>query len=327
MTSHKHFKHLVRARMAETGETYTVASQRMRDALADVRLNEPTVHQIHGRHGQAVVFTPDSTRLLSGGQDTRIAVLDVRTGELVGELLGHEKVVNDLAVATDGTTVVSASSDRTVRVWDLASSRQTHVLEGHRDAVIAVALAPDGQEAITGGYDGRIRRWNLRDGTCVDEQRSPLKRIAAVVWTTDGTRTLEAGQGPMVVVRDTSGHVTTELDTEAPAVIGLDVAPDGQLLATAGYDGTVKLWHAHTWELIRQLRVSDRANAVAFSRGGHLLAAAAAGRIALWSHRDDQQAATYKLPIKGVYALAFSPDTRHLAQTGADGKVRIWTLR
>jgi WD40 repeat protein len=33
------------------------------------------------------------------------------------------------------------------------------------------------------------------------------------------------------------------------------------------------------------------------------------------------------LPVTGVYALAFSPDTRRLAQTGADGKVRIRTLR
>ena len=37
--------------------------------------------------------------------------------------------------------------------------------------------------------------------------------------------------------------------------------------------------------------------------------------------------ASYRLPIKGLYGLAFSPDTRQLAQTGADGKVRIFTLR
>lgn len=50
-------------------------------------------------------------------------------------------------------------------------------------------------------------------------------------------------------------------------------------------------------------------------------------RIVAWSHRDEDPVASYALPIKGVYALAFSADTRRLAQTGADGKVRIFVLR
>ena len=47
----------------------------------------------------------------------------------------------------------------------------------------------------------------------------------------------------------------------------------------------------------------------------------------VWSHQEDDPIATYDLPIKGVYTLTFSGDSRQLAQTGADGKVRIFTLR
>ena len=34
-----------------------------------------------------------------------------------------------------------------------------------------------------------------------------------------------------------------------------------------------------------------------------------------------------ELPIDAVYALAISTDGRRLAQTGADGKIRVWMLR
>lgn len=327
MTTSKHFKHLVRARMDTTGESYTSAAAQVSEALTDVHLDEPITCEVHGKHGQSVAFSPDGTRLLSGGQDARIAILDPRTGETTGELVGHGKVVNAVATHPDGRTVVSVSSDRTVRIWDLETHQQTAILEGHTDAVIALALSPDGARAMTGGYDGRIRTWNLDGGDCLDERRSPLRRIAAVAVTPDGTHSLEAGQGPLVVVRDLDGEVVTELDTGAAGVIGLAVAPDGGLLATAGYDGTVGLWACDSWEPVRELAAGDRVNAVAFSPGGLLLVAAVAGRIVLWSHRHDDPIASFELPIKGVYALAFSPDTRRLAQTGADGKVRIFHLR
>lgn len=327
MTANKHYKHLVRARMAASGETYTEASEHVRGALGTIVLGEPTTVEVHGRHGQSVIFTPDGSRLLSAGQDARIVVLDPRTGDSVGELLGHHKVVNALATSPDGGTLVSVSSDRTVRLWDLEALEQRAVLEGHRDAVVALAVSPDGSQALTGGYDGRLRRWQLADGTCLDEHRSTLPRIAALAYSPDGAYTLESGQGPRVAVRDRRGEPLTELDTGAPGVTGLAVAPGGELVATAGSDGTVGLWSCDTWERVRALPAGDRVHAVAFSRGGHLLAAAAAGRIVVWSHEADEPVATCRLPIKGVYALAFSPDTRRLAQTGADGKVRIWALR
>jgi WD40 repeat protein len=327
MTANKHLKHLVRTRMAATGESYTQAGERLRTVLTDVRLDEPMTVEVHGKHGQTVAFTADGTRLLSGGQDARIAILDPRTGAVTGTMTGHEKVVNAIAIDAGGSRVVSVSSDRTVRIWDLRTGRQLAVLEGHRDAVIAVALTPDATQAITAGYDGRLRRWRLDDGECIDEQRSPLKRIAAVAVTPDGNHTLESGQGPLVLVRDLTGAVVTELDTGAPGVTGLTVAPDGALMATAGYDGTVGMWSCDDWESVREIPAGGQVNAVAFSHDGQLLAAAAAGRLVIWSDRDEEPVASYRLPIKGVYALAFSADTRRLAQTGADGKVRIFELR
>jgi WD40 repeat protein len=328
VTSNKHFKQLVRARMALSGGSYATARDQVLAAGSDVSLADPVVVEVHGRHGQTVAFTPDGTRILSGGQDTRIAILDAVTGNLEGELVGHDKVVNAVAFGADANSVISVSSDRTVRLWDLQARSQVARLEGHRDAVVALDVAPDGSMAITGGYDGRVRIWDLTQRSCLQEYPSDLERIAAVAYAHQGAVVAAAGQGPIVQIRQVlDGAVVAELDTAAPGVIGLAVAPDGAMLATAGYDGTVTLWDAERWETVRELRAGDRANAVGFSRNGHLIAAAAKGRVLVWSHEADGPIAETRLPISGVYALAFSPDSRRLAQTGADGKVRIWTLR
>ncbi|MFP3915009.1 MAG: WD40 repeat domain-containing protein, partial [Actinomycetota bacterium] len=138
----------------------------------------------------------------------------------------------------------------------------------------------------------------------------------------------ESGQGPTVFVRDrASGEVVPRLETGSPGVVGMAVAPDGSLLATAGYDGQVILWDCGTWKPLRRLPAGRRANAVTFSRSGRLLAAAVEKQVLVWDHTQDEPVDGTDLPIKGVYDLAMSPDGRRLAQTGADGKVRIWTLR
>lgn len=328
MTAQKHFKQLIRARMATSGEAYTAAREWVLAAQTDIRLADPMVVDVHGRHGQAVAFTPDGTQLLSGRQDARIAILDAAMGTVIGQLTGHEKVVTAVAVAPDGSTVVSASSDRTVRLWDLRSCSVTTVLEGHRDAVTAVDIAPGGAAAMSAGYDGRVRIWDLRRGGCLQEYRSELKRTAALAYAPDGTRFIEAGQGATADVRRVhDGETVAELDAAAMGVTGVAVSPDGAMVATAGYDGTVVLWDTGTWQRVRELRAGERANAVSFARSGQLLAAAAKERIIVWTHDREQPVNEAELPIAGVYALAFSPDARRLSQTGADGKVRIWNLR
>lgn len=82
MTTNQHFKQLVRARMAATGESYATAREQLQAATTDVQLIDPVVVDVHGRHGQTVAFTPEGTRILSGGQDARIAILDAVTGSM-----------------------------------------------------------------------------------------------------------------------------------------------------------------------------------------------------------------------------------------------------
>jgi WD40 repeat protein len=66
----------------------------------------------------SVAFSPDGTRIVSGGFDNVVRVWDVATAQPIGApLRGHTDTVRSVAFSPDGTRIVSASDDKTLRLW------------------------------------------------------------------------------------------------------------------------------------------------------------------------------------------------------------------
>jgi WD40 repeat protein/tRNA A-37 threonylcarbamoyl transferase component Bud32 len=109
------------------------------------------------------------------------------------------------------------------------------------------------------------------------------------------------------------------------------VSPDGKTLATAGSDGTAKLWDAATGKVEVSLEGhTDQVQCLAFSPDGQILATGAGGftrqgELRLWDAATGKLKATLEEEAESVQAVAFSPDGKILAAGGySHGK--LWDL-
>ena len=74
----------------------------------------------HKNYVRALAFSPDGTRLLTGGDDAVARLWDVRSGRLLGETPRQKGPINAVAVACDGRKFLTGSWDKAARLWTAA---------------------------------------------------------------------------------------------------------------------------------------------------------------------------------------------------------------
>jgi WD40 repeat protein len=73
----------------------------------------------HSFGTSCVAYSPDGTRIATGGDDRTVKVWDTKTGEPLLSLTEHNGTVNSVAFTADGTHVVSGGEDGRVILWDV----------------------------------------------------------------------------------------------------------------------------------------------------------------------------------------------------------------
>ncbi|MGW3934902.1 hypothetical protein [Streptomyces phaeochromogenes] len=281
-----------------------------------------------------VAFTDASRRVLlaSGSDDGTVRIWDPARGEAVGDpvTLNDDAVQSIAAFAgpKGRTLLATGGADGTVRIWDpVRGDTVGESLTGHNDWVHSVAAFEDadGQTLLaTGGGDGTLRVWEPLTG----------KELAVGGLDEYGTE-WDPDTGKETDVLVGTGH-----DGDVYSVAAFD-SLDGQdrhvLLATAGNDGTVRIWDPVTGEETTDPLTGHEGavfSVAAFEgRGGQTLLASGGedGTVRIWNPDTGRQTMApltdHEEPVLAVGTLveAAEDGARTLLVTvGADNSVRLW---
>lgn len=240
--------------------------------------------QAHSVDLNDVGISPDGT-LATAGDDGALMAWDLDTGEQLGRVVSPDpEDVYNPQLSADGSVMAAGwSTSGAVRVHDLATSTTLRTFTG-LDRAWLLALSPDGARIALTVEPGRVDVFDVASGQRTLRLAGDGVWAADIAWSPDGrwiSGSLDSSGGAVwdaatgeQVAMLVPGHVGY-----APLVTW---SPDSSLVATAGHDGTARVWR---------------------ERDGSFVAVATLSAL---STRD------------GILGIAFSPDSRLLYASGFD---------
>lgn len=274
-------------------------------------------------------LSPDGGKLLLGNVDSSALVIDLHSGRVMHRLRGHSGVVYAFDWSSDGKMIATAGADRNISLWNAADGKLVKKLTGHRELIFDVKFSADGSHLISGSWDGTLRNWDLKE----DEFRvidlgdvSPY----AISYSPNEIYlvTADLGKGLHFWEPD-AGQIFRTLIGHTDLVSSFDFSPDGTKMASASWDGKVKIWDVLSAMQIQ--RYSDHHAPVYSLRWSHQSDVIASGggdnRIVLYSTSKKNVLRILEGHQAAVTCLRFSEDDRWLYSLSDDGVFKIWDLK
>ncbi|CAG5986479.1 unnamed protein product [Menidia menidia] len=191
-------------------------------------------------------FSPNGHHLATGSGDNTCKVWELRNRKCLYTVPAHQNLVSAVRFQpTDGHFLLTGAYDNTVKVWSHPGWMPLKTLAGHEGKEIySLHFSPNGHHLATGSGDNTCKVWELRNRKCLYTVPAHQNLVSAVRFQpTDGHFLLTGAYDNTVKVWSHPGWMPLKtLAGHEGKVMGVDVSPDGKLIATSSYDRTFKLW-------------------------------------------------------------------------------------
>jgi WD40 repeat protein len=301
---------------------------------------------------ESPILSPDLSVVAGQSACDAVGLWDTASGEEVRRFIGYPGADLSIVFAADGKTLAASSkavgppfdlARFSIYVWNTSSGEQVYERLSKETYFGPIAFGADARSLAwtePGHRAVRIRDLDERTETILAD-RLPAEGTSttAAASSSDGRYLATAtsfdqrfggeanGDHYWIQVWDIPARkLVRSLKGHRDEIRCLAFSPNGQTLASCGWDLTVRLWDLTTGkELLGGHRGAVRS--LRFSPDGKLLATASDDHtVRLWDPVSGVEQAVLEGHRSMVWSIAFAPDGKTLASGSFDSSARLWNV-
>ena len=282
---------------------------------------------------EAMALNPAGDVLISSGWDDTVRFWDVDQGGATwGEevlTLPHASRPYALAPSPDGRYLAVGCANH-LTVWHSASAGWEPSATKEGTDYRALAFAPDSRTLAIGGEGGEVRILAVPSMEESAVLRGLGDMVHSIAFSADGAYVAASSFRGDLMIWDVKTGATSPLGRKVGPVHCFAFAGDGRTLATSPWrapEAGVTLWDLATGRRRATLAGAEGVNALAFSPGSDLVAAACVDqKIMVWDAGSGELRGVHGGDLGWVKTILFTRGGSRLAYGGRDGSIRFWDV-
>ena len=280
---------------------------------------------LRGMEPTAAAFVAGAPALLAvAGRNGGTMLLDPETARILASLPPCDDAVLALAVRNDAQRLARGARDGRLELWNAVTGAREAVLQERGQPITAVTFSSDGATLASADATGGLVLWNTADGARAATLADRGSVFTALRFASGGDTLVCGTAGGGVKrwdIRRSGEAVQLGSHDASVTALALHESAEETVLASAGLDGTVRLWNLRAEQPATVLRAPDRrVTSVAFdSTGQTVVAGCEDGSVRLWDRASARRLGELRPGVGALRALAIDANDSMLAAAGVEG--------
>ncbi|XP_059148548.1 WD repeat-containing protein 38-like [Physella acuta] len=291
---------------------------------------EPKEFIGHKDEVNCISYSPDFQFMVTGSDDKRVRIFNVKTKVCIIALKGHESAIKSVAVSQCSKYIASGSFDKTARIWRTCNGSCIHILQGHKKSVEHVAFSPGAIYLCTGSWDRTAILWCTQTGYRLRLLQGHEGLVQSVAFSHD-LKFLASGSWDFTVRVWTLNHRVYRKTLEhlkhqhQDNNVETDHSENGEKSCSDVADRDIPADnHEDVYKIL--FGHSGNIHSVTFSKIGMLASGSWDRTIRLWNPKNGVCLRVLIGHIGWVQAVSFSPDSTYVASAADDDFVKVWDI-